>query len=93
MVGLQDAALSEKLQLEPELTLEFAIAKVQQSELIKKQQLTVRGDEQKIESISKKKRTHFRRHGNDPQRQTKYTDRRCEPESISMHKMSENSWT
>ena len=82
VVGLQDTALSEKLQLKPELTLESAITKVQQSELIKKQQLTVRGDKQKIESISNKKSTHFRRRGNDPQRQTKYTDWRCEPESV-----------
>ena len=50
VVGLQDAALSEKLQLKPELTLEPAIAKVQLSELIKKQQPMVRGDEQKIKS-------------------------------------------
>ena len=35
VVGLQDAALSEKLQLEADLSLESAIAKVQQSKLIK----------------------------------------------------------
>ena len=52
VVDLQDAGLSEKLQIELELTLE---AKVQQPELIKQQQLTVRGDEQKIEAIRDKK--------------------------------------
>ena len=45
VVGLHDATLSEKLQLEPELTLESAIAKVRQAELIRKQQPVVRGDE------------------------------------------------
>ena len=51
---MQDTALSEKLQLklELELTLESAIARVRQSELINKQQPTVKGDEQKIESIT-----------------------------------------
>ena len=85
VVGLQDAGLSEKLQLEPKLTLESAIAKVRQSELIKKQQPTVRGDEQKIEAISNKKSAHFKRRMSDPLRQlTKnIPDRRREPESCS----------
>ena len=85
VVGLQDAGLSEKLQLEPEPTLESAIAKVQQSELIKKQLPTVRGDEQKIEAISNKKSAHFKRCMSNPLRQlTKnIPDRRREPESCS----------
>ena len=41
VVGIQDAALSEKLQLETDLSLESAIAKVRQSKLIKQQQPTV----------------------------------------------------
>ena len=68
VVGIQDAALSEKLQLEADLSIESAIAKVRQSELIKQQQPTVRGDEQKVEAISNKD-THFRKCGNDPLKQ------------------------
>ena len=85
VVGLQDAALSEKLQLEPELTLESAIAKVRQSELIKKQQPTVRGEEQLIESISNKRNAHARKRENDPSKQIpkNIPDRRCESESCS----------
>ena len=66
VVGIQDAALSEKPQLVADLSLESAIAKVRQSELIKQQQPTVRGDEQKVEAISNKKGTQFRKRGNDP---------------------------
>ena len=85
IVGLQDAALSEKLQLEANLSLELAIAKVRQSKLIKQQQPTVRGTEQKVEAISNKKGTHFRKHGNDPPKQiTKnIPDRRHETEACS----------
>ena len=85
VVGLQDAILSEKLQLEPDLTLESAISKVRQSEMIKQQQPTVRGTEQKVEAIRNKKSANFRRRGNDPPKQlTKNSiDRRCETEVCS----------
>ena len=63
VVGIQDAALSEKLQLEADLSA------IRQSELIKQQQPMVKGDEQKVEAISNKKVTHFRKHGNDPPKQ------------------------
>ena len=43
VVDIQDAALSEKPQLEADLSLKSAIVKVRQSELIKQQQPTVRG--------------------------------------------------
>ena len=66
---------SKKSQLEPDLTLKSVIAKVQQSELIKKQQPTVRGDEQKIESVSNKKSMHFRRCVNDSQSKQQNTRR------------------
>lgn len=42
VVGLRDARLSEKLQLNPELTLERAVTEVRQSENVKKQQNTLR---------------------------------------------------
>ena len=43
VVGLLDSRLSEKLQLNPELTLEQAVNTTRQSELVKKQQSVVRG--------------------------------------------------
>ena len=46
VVGLRDAKLSEKLQLDPELTLEKAVTQVRQSESIKKQQPLVRSGSQ-----------------------------------------------
>ena len=42
-MGLRDARLSEKLQLDPELTLEKAVTQVRQAEAVKQQQLLVRG--------------------------------------------------
>ena len=46
VVGLRDAKLSEKLQLDSELTLEKAVTQVRQAEAIKKQQPLVRGGSQ-----------------------------------------------
>ena len=54
VVGLQDASLSEKLQLDPELTLQNAITKVQQYETVKKQQATVRGETTSVDGLSKR---------------------------------------
>ena len=45
VVGLQDASLSEKLQLDPDLTLQKVVTTVQQFETVKKQQATVRRDD------------------------------------------------
>ena len=44
VVGLRSAALSEKLQLDPDLTLESALTRVRQAEAIKQQQGVIRGD-------------------------------------------------
>ena len=44
VVGIQDQRLSERLQLDPELTLGKAVAQVRQSEAVKKQQPLIRGD-------------------------------------------------
>ena len=84
-MGLKDAVLSEKLQLEPNLTLESTISKVRQFEMIKQQQSMVRGTEQKVEAISNKKSANFRRRGNTLSKHfTKNsTDRRCETEVCS----------
>ena len=43
VVGIRDVKLSEKLQLEDDLTLENAIKKVRQSEVVKEQQTELRG--------------------------------------------------
>ncbi len=43
VVGIQDARLSESLQLDSELTLEKAMIKVRQSEAVKRQQPILRG--------------------------------------------------
>jgi len=45
VVGLLDSRLSEKLQMDPELSLEKAVNATRQSELVKKQQSVVRGTE------------------------------------------------
>ena len=44
VVGLLDAKLSEKLQLDPELTLPKAVNQARQSEAVKKQQTLMRND-------------------------------------------------
>ena len=57
VVGIQDAKLSESLQLDPELTLAKAMTKVRQSAAVKKQQPTLRGAERTagyVEAIYKK---------------------------------------
>ena len=46
VVGILDNTLSEKLQLDPELTVDKAVTRARQSEAVKKQQATVRGREQ-----------------------------------------------
>ena len=43
VVGLRNAQLAEKLQLDPDLTVESATAKARQSEAVKRQQPVVRG--------------------------------------------------
>ena len=46
VVGLRDARLSEKLQLDAELSLDKAVAQVRQAEAVKQQQSLVRGAEE-----------------------------------------------
>ena len=55
VVGLTDASWAGKLQLNPELTLETAITKAQQSEMVKKQQAVVRADIPYVDGIHKRK--------------------------------------
>ena len=45
VVGLRDTRLAERLQLDPELTLEKAVNQARQSEAVKKQQVLLRDDQ------------------------------------------------
>ena len=57
VVGLRDSALSEKLQLESELTLEKANTLAHNRESVRKQQLLLRGDTTaNIDAVSKQRR-------------------------------------
>ena len=60
VVGIRDSRLSEKLQLDPNLTLEKAIAETRQKEAVKKQQSTVRSDLREETSVEPV-RARFRR--------------------------------
>ena len=55
VVGLTDMSLAEKLELSPKLTLETAITKARQSEMVKKQQAVVRADIPYVDGIHKRK--------------------------------------
>lgn len=64
VVGIRDGKLSEKLQLEADLTLDSCITKVRQSESVKKQQGVVRGDRDDkitIEVVRTRKQRQIRR--------------------------------
>ena len=52
MVGLCDAALSEKLQMDPGLTLEKAVTSARQKEAVRKQQPLLRGDAKETKPLS-----------------------------------------
>ena len=57
VVRIRDRRLSEKLQMESELTLDKAVAQVRQSELVKKQQGSLRSEALKeVETVSSKSR-------------------------------------
>ena len=59
VVGLRDAKVAEKLQMDAELTFEKAVNQARQSEAVKKQQSVVRNqinnDDSKLDAIKKKK--------------------------------------
>ena len=64
VVGLLDTALSEKLQMDPDLTLEKAMTSARQREMVRKQQPVLRHHEQPIEidmTESDKKNRHRHR--------------------------------
>ena len=51
VVGIHDAALSEKLQLDPKLTLESAKTAIHQKEAVHEQQQTLKGAEKDVGSV------------------------------------------
>ena len=64
VVGLLDTALSKKLQLDPDLTLEKAMTSARQQEMVRKQQPVLQHHEQPIEidmAESDKKNRHRHR--------------------------------
>ena len=54
VVGLRDMKLSEKLQLDPNLTLEKAINAARQSEAVKKQQETIRETPLNLDAVTRR---------------------------------------
>ena len=65
VVGIHDATLSEKLQLDAKLTLDKAVTAVHQSEAIKSQQSTVRERMTKIASLLEPFNIAIHQHGGD----------------------------
>ena len=63
VIACKDARLSEKLQLDPDLTLEKAIRLARNSEAVKSQQNVVRNhtDDSTVHALSQKKRTPFKK--------------------------------
>jgi len=59
VVGLANLVLTERLQLDPELTLQKAIERARNSELVKKQQGTIRGAKKsfQVEAVKDKRRS------------------------------------
>ena len=69
VVGLRDAKISEKLQMDPALTLEKAVTQARQKEAVHEQQSIVRSyvsSENKIDSVKFRQR-HSQTHGDDTQ--------------------------
>ena len=66
VVGLRDSVLSEKLQMEPDLSLEKAVSYARQREAVKKQQSVVRGETHPNVDV-----VHAHRHYNKVKPQTK----------------------
>ena len=58
VVGIRDASLSERLQMDLELVLEKAKTVIQQREAVRKQQVTIKGDRleapQLLEAVGQK---------------------------------------
>ena len=61
VVGLADVALSERLQMDPDLTLQRAVEKARNSELVKKQQGTIRNADKNIhiEAVGEKRKIRY----------------------------------
>ena len=85
VVGLQDAALSEKLQMDKDLTLDKAVASARQREAVKKQQAVVRGEDghPHVDTVRAKKQFQKGKPGGDRQWRSPGGDRRLPPQRPS----------
>ena len=66
VVGIHDSRLSEKMQMEPDLTIEKAVSLARQSKSVKTQQPTVRGvvqQETTTEAVKEAKTPPIRKYG------------------------------
>ena len=67
IVGIRDDSMAERLQIDPEITLDKAISIARQGEMLKKQQPTVRIQQHEavsVENVNAKKRPHTKRSSN-----------------------------
>ena len=74
VVGLRDSKLSEKLQLDPKLTLNVAVTSVRQSELVHRQQSDLRKDDGRklpIDGVEKERKHPSGHKRGDPSTQKK----------------------
>ena len=85
VVGLQDAALSEKLQMDKDLTLDKAVASARQREAVKKQQAVVRGEDghPHVDTVRAKKQFQKGKPGGNRQWRPPGGDRRPPPQRPS----------
>ena len=66
VVGIRDNKLSQKMQLEPDLTLKKAIDLARQCESVKKQQPTVRGQDTEQMAVEAIRKRHGRQQSKNP---------------------------
>ena len=66
VVGIYDNKLSQRMQLEPDLTLKKAIELARQNESVKKQQPTVRGQNKEQVAVEAIRRRHCRQLSKKP---------------------------
>ena len=67
IVGIRDDSMAERLQIDPEITLDKAISIARQGEMLKKQQPTVRIQQHEavsVENVNAKKQPHTKRSSN-----------------------------
>ena len=94
VVGIQDIVLPEKLQLKSNLTLETAVTAVRQIEVVKKQQITLRGQPASslYTSVDAAKATTYKTSSSNKETKTDFQSRNRACKRESMWQMSESMW-